>query len=152
MNNDVVLERRDWRPLGKSEATDALGRIRLFEGLGRRRLRRLARTSQFARFVPGDVVASSGGQAAFFHVVLGGHAEARDTTETRRIGPGDHFGGGALLGRETGTPTVVATDELQLMRLPRPAFLELASHEPQVALAIVRELAERSRRVLPDAA
>jgi signal-transduction protein with cAMP-binding, CBS, and nucleotidyltransferase domain len=139
---DLSFERGNWSSATRTRDVDELESLELFAALGRRRLRKLARASEVAEFVPGDVVAGGEEQAApFFHVILDGAAEVKGAGGRRRLRRGGHFGGSALIGG-TRPGTVVATDELRLLRVPRPAFLELARENPTVALAVLRELAE----------
>src|ERR671938_1145996 len=138
---DLNFERGDWTTAIRTHDVDDLESLELFSALGRRRLRKLARASEVAEFVPGDVVAGGEEAAPFFHVVLDGEAELKGAGGRRRLRRGAHFGGSALIGG-TAPATVVATDELRLLRVPRPAFLELARDNPTVALAVLRELVE----------
>lgn len=141
-----------WRPVAENDRA-AVGRTSVFAELGRRRLRKLARNAELARFVPGEIVETAESPTEHFHVVVGGAVEIRDETGTRRIGAGGHFGGEALLGRATPTATVVATDELRLLRVPRAEFFELVRANPQLAVAVAGELARSLRRMrAPEAA
>ncbi len=147
---ELLLERREWQGLGEEPAARVLSAMPLFATLSRRRLKQIARKSEFAQFVPGDVVTKAGDEVEFFQVVLDGEAEVRG--EPRRIRRGDHFGGSALLDGKTSAATVVAAGDLELMRLPRCAFLELVKENPRIALAVLRELARRESGTFPHAA
>jgi CRP-like cAMP-binding protein len=147
---DSLLERREWKRGAGENVAHVLGEMPLFSTVGKRRLKRIARDSEVARFVPGDVVTTAGDDAEFFQVVLDGEAEVRG--KPRRIRRGDHFGGSALLGGGTSAATVVAADDLTVMRLSRGEFLDLVRENPRVALAIVRELAQRETGTFPNAA
>jgi len=137
---DHSFERGNRTATGRTGDAGDLESLELFSALGRRRLRKLARASEVAEFVPGDVVAGGEEGAPFFHVILDGEAELEAAGGRRRLRRGGHFGGSALMGG-TAPTTVVATDELRLLRIPRPAFLELVRANPTVALAVLRELA-----------
>ena len=149
---DSIREWRAWRPMPRATEGAVLGGTTLFESLDRRSVRKLAREVELARFIPGDVLATPASPPDYFHVVLEGHAEVRDAAGKRRIGPGGHFGAAALLGRATQEAMVVAADEVQLLRIPRGMFLELASRNPRVALAVLRQLAEPDPRLVRRAA
>jgi CRP-like cAMP-binding protein len=64
----------------------------------------------------------------------------------RTLRTGDYFGEMGLLGGDTRSATVVATNELHVMRLPRTTFFELLG-EDRVALRIMSELGARVRRL-----
>ena len=64
----------------------------------------------------------------------------------RTLGPGDHFGEIALFDNEGRSATIVATSELQTMRIPRAPFMRLLKQEPSIAIALLGELASRIRR------
>jgi CRP/FNR family transcriptional regulator len=147
---DSLLERREWKRPVEDDATRVLSAMPLFGTLSKRKIKQIARKSEFARFVPGDVVTTAGENVDFFQVVLDGEAEVRG--RPRKIRKGDHFGGSALLEGKTSAATVVAADDLELMRLPRCAFLELVRENPRIALAVLKELALRETATVPNAA
>jgi CRP-like cAMP-binding protein len=82
-------------------------------------------------------------------VVLRGEAEA--TLETRagerevlgRFGPGKAFGEMSSLTGELRSATVVAVGDVEALVVPDDAFDDLRERRPQVALALVRTMAER---------
>jgi CRP-like cAMP-binding protein len=53
----------------------------------------------------------------------------------------------ALLDGRPRSATIVATDELHVMRLPRRPFLQLVEQNSGVALTILTELGTRVRRL-----
>jgi CRP/FNR family cyclic AMP-dependent transcriptional regulator len=63
----------------------------------------------------------------------------------RTLGIGDYFGEMGLLDGEPRSATIAAEGELQVMKLPRRPFLKLLSQEPQIATAMMAELAARIR-------
>jgi CRP-like cAMP-binding protein len=137
---DGTLGRHDWNRTAGVDFAAALGKVPLFARLGRRQLRKIARYAEVAAFVPGDAVLRSADSAEFFYVVLRGEAEAREQGRTRRLRRGDYFGETALLDGTSHPATVIATDELYVLRLPGPVFLRLAQQSPTIAFAILTQL------------
>jgi CRP-like cAMP-binding protein len=146
-----AISRHDW---GRTEGYDfaaAVARVSLFRKLGRRQARTVAQNAEVAGFVPGDIVLHGGARAAFFYVVLRGDAELREKGTIRRLRHGDYFGETALLDGTNESATVVATDELQVLRVPGWVFLGLAQQNPSVSFAILKQLGHRVQRGNPRA-
>jgi CRP/FNR family transcriptional regulator, cyclic AMP receptor protein len=134
-----------------SEPTDGdwaevLARFPLFSKVGKRKLRKVAREAHFAEIAPGEEVIARGAPADSFYVILGGEAAVRDRPRAPRLTTGDYFGEMALIDGGTRTASVVATEELHLMRLPRRSFMEVVG-ERGVAMKILETLGSRLRRV-----
>ena len=143
---DRNLTRHDWHGSSDTDLAATLASVPLFAKLGRRRVRKTARNGELASFVPGDVVVRGDEPADFFYVVLRGEAELRDDGKTRRLRPGDYFGEASLLRASNRSLTVVATDDLHVLRLPGPVFLRLAQQSPSIAFAILRQLGRQVRK------
>lgn len=93
---------------------DVLATFPLFAGVGRRRLRKLARSATLAEFARGETVLFPGDGDDALYIVLGGRARA--TGPARRfLRAGDAFAGSR----------VVATTDLHVMKLPPRSALEL---------------------------
>jgi CRP-like cAMP-binding protein len=152
---EPLIVRRDWNRATDRDWAEVLAELPLFAQLGKRRLRRIAQAAQFAEFAAGDTVVSTGAPADAFYVILSGEAKAVRKPAARTLRTGDYFGELGLLAGDRRSATVVATDALHVMRLPRRTFLELLE-ENGVALRIMSELGERVRRLerqpVPDLA
>jgi CRP-like cAMP-binding protein len=142
-----LLMKRDWNKANERDWADVLAGLSLFEGIGQRDLRKIAREAEFAEFSPGDTVVATRAPADYFYVILGGDARARAKPAGRTLTTGDYFGEMALLDGEPRSASVEATTELHVMRLPRPAFDELIARHPGVARRLLVELGERVRRL-----
>ena len=153
---EALSTRQDWARTTEADWAKVVARMPLFAKVSKRQLRRLTRHAEVAAFVPGDIVVLANAPADFLYVVLDGAAEVRETARARRLGPGDYFGETALLNAAGGAATVVATDELSVMRLPGAVFVRVVQRSPRVAVAMLRELGDRVARSepqpLPDAA
>lgn len=135
-----------------SEWLNVLETVPLFAGLSKRHLRRVARMAIRADIAKHTVLVGPDRDADSFFVVLDGEAEVATTTGTHiRLGPGGFFGEMALLDSGPRTATVTAATDMQVMRISRDRFCRLLEAEPNVSLAIMRELAARVRRLEGDA-
>jgi CRP-like cAMP-binding protein len=149
---ETLVLRQDWNQATEADWADVLASLPLFDGFSKRRLRKLARRAQFVDHARGDEIVSTGGAADAFYVVLSGTARARGKPAARTLGPGDYFGEMALLDGGARSATVIATSELQAMRVPRDAFLELAKDEPALTANMLAQLGARVRELEGQAA
>lgn len=119
----------------------------LFSGVSRRQLRKLARQATFAEFAPGDIVMSNPESADSLYIILSGTAKVLGKPAARTLRTGDYFGELALLEDGPRSATVVASQELHVMKLPQQSFLRLAREEPAVSLTMLRNLSVQLRRL-----
>lgn len=127
--------------------------VPLFQGLPKRDIRRVAKMAAKASFPERSVIVSPrrGGDA--FYVIIDGVAEVTTKTGDRiRLESGAFFGEMALLSSGERTATVSAVTEVLAMVISQRRFRELLEAEPKIAFAIMRELAERVRRLEQSAA
>jgi CRP-like cAMP-binding protein len=129
-----------------------LAELRLFEGIGKRDLRKLAGAAEFAEFSPGDTVVATGAPPDFFYVILGGEARASAKPAARILTTGDYFGEMGLLDGEPRSATVIAVTDLHVMRLSRRAFDDAVERHPSLARKFMTELGGRVRRLEHQAA
>jgi CRP/FNR family transcriptional regulator, cyclic AMP receptor protein len=136
-----------WDHASPDDWASVLETFSLFSGISRRRLRRLVRHATLAEFVRGDTIVSRNAPADFLYVILSGAAQSREKSVARTLRTGDYFGEVGVLDGGPGSATVVATEELHVIRLPRRAFLRLAQHHPVISLTMLRNLGVRFRRL-----
>jgi CRP/FNR family transcriptional regulator, cyclic AMP receptor protein len=141
-----------WDRPSSHDWADVLARFPLFSGVGKRRLRRLVRKARFAEFVAGERVLAKGESADSLYVVLSGTATAVGTPAPRTLRTGDYFGELALLDGGPRSATVVATEELHVLALPRQSVLRLARQRPTVTLTMLSDLGTKFRRLEAQAA
>lgn len=127
-----------------SDWAGVLASLPLFARIGKRRLRKIASLAQIQEFSPGAIVVEIGQPSNAFYLILGGRAKVVGKSR-RTLGIGDYFGEMGLIDGEPRSATIAAEGELQVMKLPRRPFLKLLSQEPQIATAMMAELAARIR-------
>lgn len=149
---EPLVVRRDWNKASDRDWADVLADLPLFEGIGKRDLRKIAREAEFAEFGPGDTVVATGAPADYFYVILGGEAKAAAKPAGRGLTTGDYFGEMGLLDKEPRSASVIATSELHVMRLPRRTFEEVIARHPGVARRFLTELGGRVRKLEHQAA
>jgi CRP-like cAMP-binding protein len=125
---------------------NVLRALPLFSILSTRHLRQVAKLAQSVEFAPGDYVVAVGEPGDAFYLIVSGKAKVAGKPRARALGPGDFFGEMGLIDGEPRSATIVATTELHAMKLARSPFMKLLRQEPQVALALLAELAARVRR------
>ena len=148
---EPLVVRHDWNQATDRDWAEVLAKLPLFSGVGKRRLRQIAQAAEYAEFAPGESVLSTGEPADSFYVILSGEAKAVRKPAARTLGAGDFFGEMGLLAGDRRSATVVATDVLHVMRLPRRTFFDLLG-EDGVALKIMSELGARVQRLEQPAA
>jgi uridine kinase len=111
----------------------ALARSPLVAGLDDRERERLLRAADLVTF---PAHAHVGAEA--LHVVLEGSAVLRrERLPLRRLGPGDHFGEPAFLGRPSAGDVVVTETPVAAARLPAERWASVTRDEPALALKLV---------------
>lgn len=129
-----------------AQITDHLLHIPLFAGCSARDLDRLARATDEVTLDAGTTLTRQGdiGREAF--VLLSGTAEVqRDGVSVAEVGPGAVIGELALLDGGPRTATVIATTEVDVIVLSRPAFNAVLDEIPTLAHQLLVTLAHRLR-------
>ena len=153
MNGITALTvRGDWNRTSDRDWAEVLARLPLFEGIGKRDLRRIASAAEFAEFAPGETVVATRAPADYFYVVLSGKAEAIARPASRTLELGDYFGEMSMLDGEPRSASIVATTDLHVMRLPRRAFDAALQRHPSIARRFLTELGMRVRMLEHQAA
>jgi CRP-like cAMP-binding protein len=143
---EPLLIQRDWNRSGERDWANVLSGLPLFADVSKRRLRKVAQDAEVREFAPGETVVAVGAPPDWFYVVLGGEAKVAGKPGSRTLGVGDFFGEIALLDGEPRSASVVANDDLQVMRMPKHTFFELLE-EDGVAAKLLAELGGRVRRL-----
>ncbi|MDJ0931320.1 Crp/Fnr family transcriptional regulator [Breoghania sp.] len=134
---------------------DALCKVPLFRGIEATKLRLLASISERIRFRPGEHLCSQGepGDSAF--IILAGQADVLVATENgqqvvARVGANDIVGEIAILCDVPRTATLVAIDEMDVLTISKENFLKLLKEFPEMALKVMRVLAQRLEKATRD--
>lgn len=131
----------------ESQVLAALQRVPLFAGLNKRHVRKIAGASTIARVPAGQHIVREGFSAEAFYVVLEGEAHVTGPPTSTRLGPGDFCGELGLLDGSPRSASVRADTDVVAVRLPRKEFLDLVDHRPDIARALLADLAARVRRL-----
>lgn len=136
-----------------------LAKVKLFSGLSKRQLSKLARQVKVREFRPGvDVVTEGTMSGVGFFIVNEGEAIATvDGQEVLRLREGDHFGELALVTEAARMATVTAVTRLTCHVIALWDFRKFAKDNPDVCWALLQHVAglltaERERRARAELA
>jgi len=117
----------------------------LFAGFDDRQIAGVLSIAKERRFAAGETIIRQGESGLGFYLVVEGHTEARaGDTILAQLGPGDYFGEMALLLEDTPrTADVVALEETTCLVITQWAFKSLLAAHPDMASAVMVELARR---------
>src|SRR4029453_10259546 len=76
---------------------DVLATFRLFTGVSKRRLRKIARNATLAEFAPGETIIFAGDADDLLYIILSGRARTTSRGDRRLLRVGDYFGELALI-------------------------------------------------------
>ena len=134
-------------------AVDALGRCRLFAGMGPDAVLAMARTLRARRFRRGEVLFHEGDPGDALFVVASGAVKVAVPSEDGEeailatLRRGDFLGELALLDGAPRSASAVALEATETLALPRDQFLALVATEPAIRDALLASLAGELRRL-----
>ncbi|MGA3030802.1 MAG: Crp/Fnr family transcriptional regulator [Candidatus Limnocylindrales bacterium] len=134
-------------------AADALGRCRLFAGMGKDSLHAISRTLRTRRFRRGEVLFHEGDPGDALFVVASGAvkvvvpSEDGDEAILATLRRGDFLGELALLDGAPRSASAIALEQTEVMALPREQFRALVASEPAIRDALFAALAGELRRL-----
>lgn len=131
----------------ESQVLAALEGVPLFAGLNKRHLRKIAGASTVAHVPAGQHLVREGFSAEAFYVILDGEAHVTGPPTAVRLGPGDFCGELGLLDGSPRSASILADSDVTAVRLPRKEFLDLVDHRPEIARALLADLAARVRQL-----
>jgi CRP-like cAMP-binding protein len=129
----------------------SLRQIPMFRDIDPSRLKLLAFTSERIHYRDGQLFFSAGDAADAAYVILEGCAEvivenAGGRVKVAELGRNALVGEMGILSDAPRSATVVATERVTALRIDKSVFLELLAQFPQMAIAVMRELASRLER------
>jgi CRP/FNR family transcriptional regulator, cyclic AMP receptor protein len=130
------------------EEVELLQRIPLFANVEASKLKLLAFTSERIAFETGQVLFRQGDTGDAAYIIIEGEAEvlvngASGPIQVAVLGRNDIVGEIAILCDVPRTATIKALKRLVCLRISKDLFLRLINEFPQIAVAVVRELASR---------
>lgn len=126
-----------------------LDRIPLFAALTPEAVATLEQHSAVRSFRKNTVVIQKGDESSTLYAVVEGRLKVSISDNEGKevilntLGPGDHFGELAILGEGPRTATVITLEDARLLTMSRSAFLDCLGKHPDIALALIRHLADR---------
>lgn len=134
-------------------AVEALGRCRLFGGLGQGSLEVIARNLRTRRFRRGEVLFHEGDPGEALFIVAAGAvkvvvpSDEGDEAILATLRRGDFFGELALLDGAPRSASAIALEATETLALPRDQFSALVGSEPAIRDALLASLAGELRRL-----
>ena len=134
------------------ELTSFLRRVPLFDSLGDDEINALAELAFSRKFDKGQLIILADESGDTLFIIRKGRVKVSLIHEDGRefilsmLGEGEVFGELALLDDQPRSANVSALEETDLLMLRRTDFLQLVQGIPQIAVALLEELASRLRR------
>jgi CRP/FNR family transcriptional regulator len=131
---------------------DIINKIPAFNGLSENQLREIRSIAVDRRFEKGEIIFSEGDKGNGFYVVVGGQVKIFKLSPEGKeqilhiFGSGDPVGEVAVFAGRSFPANAEAITASRLLFFPRPAFLELISANPSLAMKMLAVLSMRLRR------
>ena len=141
------------RKLFRVSATDVLQRVPLFSQLAAPDLQRVVEVARDRSYPKNSVILFEDDPGDALYVVAKGQVKVVLIGEDGRevilsvLGEGEFFGEMALIDDEPRSAHVIAMEDSMLLVLRREDFQGILEHSAGIALALLRELSRRLRRV-----
>lgn len=125
--------------------------IPLFRSVPLHHLRELSRFARTETFATGEVIVRMGEPGWTLYVVRAGRVRVvRDqpgggTVTLAVLGPGEFFGELSIFDGEKRSATVIAEEDTETVTLGRFDIVRVVSHDPQIALSLLKSLSGRLR-------
>jgi CRP-like cAMP-binding protein len=137
------------------DEVELLRRVPLFAGVAPSRLKLLAFTSDRVSYRAGDVLFKQGDPGDAAYVVLSGTADilvnaGGDQIKVASIEDNSIIGEIAILCDVARTATVKASAPLETLRIKKDQFIRLLAEFPEMAVEIMRVLADRLSRTTAE--
>ena len=128
----------------KSDKTDALARIGLFEGLSKKELGFVAQMMTEATFPEGTQLVTQGELGLEAMIIMDGSAVVRrNNRKIDDMGPGDVLGEMSLINHVPRNATVTATSSVTVFIMDAREFASVMSANEGVAVKLLKTVAAR---------
>lgn len=128
--------------------TDVLSQVPLFSSCSRKELQKLASLADEIRIDEGRVLTNEGRPGREFFAIAEGMAKVTlRRKQLATLGPGSFFGEMSLLDHQPRAATVKAETPMTLYVMDPRRFATLLEEAPSVRKKILKELAQRVRKV-----
>ena len=136
------------------DVAELLHSVKIFAGLNKRQLARLAGRVARRAFPAGTQILRHGDTGVTLYLIISGRvavAVQSDESVAERVlaelGPGEVFGEMALLDSEPRSANVTALEPTECFLLTRWDFEEEMGHDPEIARALLPVLSQRIRHL-----
>lgn len=131
---------------GSTDASLMISSVPLFRGLDEKKRKSLAEKGKQLSYKVGDTIVNEGETGVGFYLILDGGAEVRKGGKTlASLGKGQYFGEMALIDGRPRSADVVATQPTTCWALTSWSFAGLIKANPELALDMLKEMAQRLR-------
>ena len=125
-----------------------LRKVPMFEGLDDHDLLHIVGLSANLQWPPDGMVFSLGAAGDALYIVLSGRVRIYATVDDKEIdvasiGPGDFFGELSLMREEPHSKSAQATEQTELMVIPKDSFASLLASDPRLRGVVDQRIAER---------
>jgi CRP-like cAMP-binding protein len=123
-----------------------LSDIDLFAGLSKRQAKRLVARAREVTHLKGNEVATEGGGAVGFHLILSGRATVTHGSDAiRTLGAGDYFGEISMIDGLPRSATVTIDDDVHALAIDHGVFEAVLDEQPEFARGLLKGLCSRLR-------
>ena len=131
---------------GSSDASTAISSVPFFSGLDKKQLKSVVEGGRERNFKAGDKIVGEGDVGIGFYLILDGKVEVRKGQKAMAtLSTGQFFGEMSLIDEERRSADVVAVQPTKCFLLTAWVFSGLVKKHPEIALAMLKELAKRLR-------
>jgi CRP/FNR family transcriptional regulator, cyclic AMP receptor protein len=136
-------------PLTSDERRELLRSVALFAALDDEELDEVAALAGEREFAPKAMIARQGQVETGFYLIVSGRVQVTHGGEQlATLGPGDFFGELSVIDQQPRLASVVATEPTVCLALASWDLLALLQAKPNIAIALLREITGRVRRVM----
>lgn len=131
---------------GALDATSMIGSVPFFGGLDEKKRKAIAAQGKELSYKAGDSIVDEGTMGVGFYLILDGKVEVRKGSNVlATLGKGQFFGEMSLIDEQPRTADVFAVAPTNCWALTSWSFAALVKTNPEIALAMLKEMVKRLR-------